>query len=244
MNLPEWTNLLFHSNMEELLKQIPQKDDLSLLHFQCGTGQATQALCAYAQDVVGADTSRENIRKAAESFPHIPFQAISLEKPTFENRFDVVFAYDVFQDFPDQHALLQFMFRALKPGGCLICEMGAPGNLNKIETGLKSMLECYGHLYQSPFYYTPWTDYQTLLTDHHFRVQQLEEYPLSVALPEGRDALQAYISQRFGLSQFALPPQVESELFVHIENVFLTDCWKNGHWELDFRHLRMIAYKD
>lgn len=241
MNLNEWTLQIFEPHIKELLEQMPQGK--KLLHLNCGTGELTNLLRDYAQYIVGVDPSEENIGTASAKFPELMFQTADYRRFNWENQFDTVFSYDAFQSVQDQKMMLNSVCRALKPGGYFVCELGAPGNFSEVERGMKSVLGCYGCMHRSPFVYYSATEYREMLSDAGLKVDRLDELELKTALPNGRSSLHDYIKKIFPNEIDTFAPQLQEEMFAHIENVFLANCWKTNFWELTFRHLRVIAHK-
>ena len=117
---------------KNLLACVPEDAGQCILDFGCGTGELTAALARKAGQVIGADQSAAMIRAAREKCPgpeyHV-LDAAGLAAQGWTARFDLVFSNAVFHWIQDQDALLRTLHAFLKPGGLLVCEFGAQGNV-------------------------------------------------------------------------------------------------------------------
>ena len=75
------------------------------------------------------------IAQARRSYPTIQFEVEDGLQMTDVNRWDVIFSNAVFHWIQDHPRLLRRIYQALRPGGQLICEFGAAGNIVAIENG-------------------------------------------------------------------------------------------------------------
>lgn len=117
---------------KNLLACVPEDAGQCILDFGCGTGELTAALARKAGQVIGVDQSAAMIRAAREKYPgpeyHV-LDAAGLAVQGWTARFDLVFSNAVFHWIQDQDALLRALHAVLKPGGLLVCEFGAQGNV-------------------------------------------------------------------------------------------------------------------
>ena len=125
---------------KDLLSHVPDNPGQAILDLGCGTGALTQELLAKSAHVVGADASPDMVRKARMLHPDIDFRVVDACRMPWSNRFDVVFSNAVFHWISDQKALLENIFRVLKPQGRLVCEFGAVRNIHRIQQAFQSSL--------------------------------------------------------------------------------------------------------
>lgn len=116
-----------------LLEFVPENKNQSILDLGCGTGTLTAQLSNLADTVIGVDSSVSMIAKAKEQYANIQFMVCDALALPFEEQFDVVFSNAVFHWITDHNALLNNIHKVLKPGGLLVCEFGANGNISTIE---------------------------------------------------------------------------------------------------------------
>ena len=112
-----------------LLGFVPENKNQSILDLGCGTGTLTAQLSNLADTVIGVDSSASMIAKAKEQYANIQFMVCNALALPFEEQFDVVFSNAVFHWITDHNVLLHNIHKVLKPGGLLVCEFGANGNI-------------------------------------------------------------------------------------------------------------------
>lgn len=130
------TNSPFQKAMaDELVDKLELKDDESILDIGCGDGRTTSAMASRVRKgrVVGIDTSDEMISFARKTFPaadypNLSFTLIDASKLEFNEEFDIVFSNAVLHWVKDHRPVLAGIYRALKPGGRMILQMGGKDN--------------------------------------------------------------------------------------------------------------------
>ena len=98
---------------------------MRVLEMGCGTGTTALRLAPHVKTFVGTDQSREMIRiardKAADEHSNLEFRVLgAAESAQLEEGFDVVMAFNLFHLVPDADAVLDDIFKMLKPGGLMI----------------------------------------------------------------------------------------------------------------------------
>lgn len=91
-----------------------------ILDLCCGSGQATQVLVQYSQNVVGLDASPLSLRRAKNNVPEAEYvEAFAEDMPFADDTFDVVHTSVAMHEMkPEQlRQILQQVYRVLKPGG-------------------------------------------------------------------------------------------------------------------------------
>lgn len=110
---------------EERFRRLPLQGltiqpETKVLDLCCGSGQATQLLLQYSQDVTGLDASPLSLRRAQQNVPQAKYvEAWAEEMPFPENQFDLVHTSVAMHEMkPDQlKEILQEVYRVLKPEG-------------------------------------------------------------------------------------------------------------------------------
>lgn len=93
----------------------------SLLDAGCSYGHGTFHYRRRARDCKGVDIDVEALRQARANNPDIEFQYASLEAlPFTDEAFDTVVCTDVLEHVADEIAVLNELYRVLKPGGTLV----------------------------------------------------------------------------------------------------------------------------
>jgi ubiquinone/menaquinone biosynthesis C-methylase UbiE len=113
---------------EARLRQLPLQGltinaDSKILDLCCGSGQATQFLLKYSQNVTGLDASPLSLKRARENFPQAEYvEAFAEDMPLKENEFDIVHTSVALHEMqPEQlRKILREVYRVLKPGGVFV----------------------------------------------------------------------------------------------------------------------------
>lgn len=214
--------------------------------FGCGTGELTAALARKAGQVIGVDQSAAMIRAAREKYPgpeyHV-LDAAGLAVQGWTARFDLVFSNAVFHWIQDQDALLRALHAVLKPGGLLVCEFGAQGNVAAVWLGL-----CLGAGGSRP------DPVRALLFPHPGGIppktgnsglsgRQIEDYDRPTPLSGGENGLAHWLEQFFAgdLAGFEQAEQVT--IFREVECALRPRLWDGEQWVADYRRLRLLAVR-
>ncbi|HEY9800785.1 MAG TPA: class I SAM-dependent methyltransferase [Leptolyngbyaceae cyanobacterium] len=92
----------------------------SILDVCCGSGQATQFLVKYSQNVTGLDASPLSLRRARQNVPEANYvEAFAEKMPFADNQFDIVHTSAALHEMQPQQLreIIQEVYRVLKPGG-------------------------------------------------------------------------------------------------------------------------------
>ncbi len=110
---------------EQRFRQLPLKGltlqpTTKILDLCCGSGQATQVLVQFSQQVVGLDASPRSIQRAQQNVPEANYvEAFAEQMPFADNEFDVVHTSAALHEMnPTQlQQILNEVYRVLKPNG-------------------------------------------------------------------------------------------------------------------------------
>ncbi|MBD1933809.1 MULTISPECIES: class I SAM-dependent methyltransferase [Cyanophyceae] len=110
---------------EARFRQLPLKgltidSETKVLDLCCGSGQATQFLVQYSQDVTGLDISPVSLARAQHNVPQAKYvEALAEEMPFPDHQFDIVHTSVAMHEMePEQlRAIFREVYRVLKPGG-------------------------------------------------------------------------------------------------------------------------------
>jgi trans-aconitate 2-methyltransferase len=118
----------------EQFERLPLAGDEVLLDAGCGSGRVTAVLAervprgrVYAVDV--APSMAAHAREALGERATVLCQdlvELALPEPV-----DAIFSNATFHWIPDHDALFAALYRALKPGGCLVAQCGGKGNIDR-----------------------------------------------------------------------------------------------------------------
>lgn len=218
-----------------------------VLDLGCGTGDLTGRLAALAPWVLGVDASPEMIDAARAKYPALRFAVMDAANLPFAGAFDVVFSNAVFHWLTGadaQAALLAGVRRALKPGGVLICEFGAAGNIAAIQAAFTAALARRGLGWHSPFFFPTAGEYRALLEQAGFAVEELRDYDRPTPLPNGEEGLSAWLRQFFSAALSPLDAAAQDAILAETADALRPALWDaaGGRWVADYRRLRAVAH--
>ena len=225
-----------------LLELVPDDPALSVLDLGCGTGTLTVQLAANGRRVVGADSSPEMIERARAQYPGIDFRVCDALALPFDGEFGAVFSNAVFHWIGNHDALLQNIRRALKPGGLLICEFGAEGNVQTISDAFARACAEQGLTVHSRFNMPSAEVFGRQLTDSGFIIDGLYAFDLPTPL-SGSDGLACWMKQFFAGELASLPGDVRPAVIARAEALTRPALWDGARWIADYRRLRAVAHR-
>src|SRR5690242_14524174 len=112
-----------------------------ILDLGCGTGHLTAKIAEDGAEAVGIDTAEDMIARARASYPEIRFEVARGEDFALDGQFDAVFSSAVLHWIPRADAVASSVFRALRPGGRFVAEMGGKGNVDSLINAMYRALE-------------------------------------------------------------------------------------------------------
>ncbi len=214
-----------------------------ILDLGCGDGALTEKLIALGAQVVGIDSSPEMI--AAARRRGVDARLMDAREFAFADEFDAVFsnaALHWVKDEPD--APIAGAFRALKPGGRFVGEMGGHGCVAAITVALVVTLECRGVRDAAswiPTYFPTADDYEARLRRAGFVPQSVQLVPRPTPLPTG---MRGWL-EIFAVAYCAALPPGERDGFLEEVTALLKPvlCDGKGRWTADYMRLRFAALK-
>jgi trans-aconitate methyltransferase len=167
----------------------PQPSEI-ILDLGCGDGALTEKLAATGAIVTGVDSSPAMV--AAARLRNLNIDHHNAAALPYENQFDAVFSNAALHWLPaaKQPLVLAGIYRALKPGGRFVAEMGGQGNIAAIRTALQTTLAPFhidAEAAAESFYPSPKV-YRRLLEAAGFTVQSIDLIPRPTPLPNGMDS--------------------------------------------------------
>ncbi len=212
-----------------------------ILDLGCGHGKLTRKFAASGVDVIGVDSSEQQV--AACRKLGLAARVLSGENLDYDNEFDAVFSNAALHWMKRADRVIAGVFRALKPGGRFVGEMGGTGNCKQATDALVNALAKRGidagPLW--PWYFPSAEEYSGKLKAAGFRVDQIELINRPTHLPG--DLIGWF--ETFGESFLSgIPPAERTELLTEVCNDLaptLRDA--SGQWAVDYVRLRFKAVK-
>jgi trans-aconitate methyltransferase len=213
-----------------------------ILDLGCGDGVLTAKLAAMGCTMIGVDGSAAQV----EATRKLGMEAYTMdgERLNFDNEFDAVFsnaALHWMRNDPD--AVIEGVWRALRPGGRFVAEMGGYGCVEKIKTALITALNRRGIDGQAaiPWYFPTVEDYSARLTSRAFAITYIALIPRPTPLPGDVTAWLETFAQSFSAT---LPPSERPAYLAEVQESLRTQlCDAHGKWTADYMRLRFSAKK-
>ena len=209
-----------------------------ILDLGCGDGRLTEEIARRGAYVVGVDSSAEMIAVARSH--NLEVRCIAGEQLGYKQEFDAVFSNAAlhWMSLPD---VVQGVFRALKPGGRFVGELGGHGNIAAIRIALACVLARHGvdcsngvlHIFPSS------EEWQELLETAGLVVSEMQIIPRPTPLAAG---MRAWL-ELFATDVIAVLPESERAAALDEVEALLIPVLRDyrGNWIADYMRLRFRA---
>jgi trans-aconitate methyltransferase len=224
----------------ELLK--PQLGE-RILDLACGDGVLTEKIAAAGAIVVGIDAAADMI--AAATKRGLDARVMEGGKLQFSEEFDAVFSNAALHWMKqDRDAVIAGVYRALKPGGRFVAEMGGHGCVAAITIALLAVLERHGikdGAATIPWYFPTVDDYRARLARAGFEVDYIELIPRPTPLPTNMAGwLELFAQPLLNRLPADQRPHAVEETVEMLRPVL---CDEQGRWTGDYIRLRFAAHR-
>jgi SAM-dependent methyltransferase len=213
-----------------------------ILDLGCGDGALTVKLVEMGCDVVGVDASAAQIDAAKKL--GLQVHVMDGESLGFDNEFDAVFsnaALHWMRNDPD--GVIAGVYRALKPRGRFVAEMGGYGCVAKIR---KELVDAFGRRGMdgeaaSPWYFPTVEDYSQRLRRAGFAPMYIALIPRPTPLPGDVTAWLETFAESFTKP---LPDSERRAFLSEVQEALRPQlCDAEGKWTADYVRLRFSAQK-
>lgn len=225
---------------QPVVELLAPRPDERILDLGCGDGALT-ALLAQRARVTAVDASAEQV--AAARARGLDAKVADGTQLGFSGEFDAVFSNAALHWMRDPDAVIDGVWRALKPAGRFVAECGGAGNVATVLDALHAVVARYGvdgHAV-SPWYFPSVDEYRGRLERRGFIVSSIGLIPRPTPLP-GRlaDWLDTFAESFLA----AVPPRERGAVKDAVEAALRpTLCDGKGVWTVDYVRLRFAAVK-
>ena len=219
-----------------------------ILDAGCGDGALTAQIAASGAGMLGVDQSAAMVEAARAR--GLAVDQASLTALAYDGEFDAVFSNAAMHWIPEdvQGAALAGIYRALKPGGRFVAEMGGQGNIAAIRVALASVLGRHGLDTEAlaASFYPSAERYKAMLEETGFAVRVIGIHPRPTPLPGGADGMARWLNTfRNGVLDL-LPGEAREDALAETVGLLrpvLADGL-SGAWTADYVRLQFLAVRE
>ena len=228
-----------------LLELLEAKSGERIVDVGCGTGHLTAQIAATGACVTGVDRSPEMIQQARAEHPAITFEVMDVRELSFPEKFDAVFSNATLHWITRPEPAVESIASTLKTGGRFVAELGGKGNVEGLMSALRQGWQCLGlsEPFPSPWYFPSVAEYSSLLERHGLEVTYALLFDRPTPLEDGENGLRTWLNMFGGSVSERLPVGLWDKFMDESIRKARATLFRDGHWTLDYRRLRLIAHK-
>ncbi len=210
-----------------------------ILDLGCGDGVLTEKIAATGATVIGVDAAPDMV--AAARARGLDARVVAGQELAFDGEFDAVFSNAALHWMRPAERVLAGVYRALRPGGRFVGEMGGHNNTAAIMVAISAVLARRGrearHL--SPWWFPSAAAYRAKLEAAGFTVDDIRIVPRPTPLPAGLEAwLAAFTEDFFGTLPLPEQTPARGEVADLLRPILMDET---GTWIADYVRLRFRA---
>ena len=212
-----------------------------ILDLGCGDGALTERLVALGGRVVGVDASAAQVEAARKR--GLDARVATGEQLTFVGEFDAVFSNAALHWMLAPDRVIAGVWRALRPGGRFVGELGGRGCVAAIVAALRTVLAHHGVDPDpiQPWYFPDVADYRRRLEAAGFVVRSIALIPRPTPLPGDIADWLGTFAETF---LAAVPPASRDAVVAEVRERLRPElCGPDGVWTADYVRLRFAADK-
>jgi trans-aconitate methyltransferase len=231
---------------EDVFRLLSPQAGERILDIGCGTGQLTSQIAASGALVTGIDSSAEMIRQAREKYPNLRFEVGDARDIHVAETLDAVFSNAALHWIREPERVAASVWRVLAPGGRFVAEFGGKGNIRSVIGAFRRAFPAMGMTFPedaNPWYYPSVGEYAQLLEAHGFEVNLAELFDRPTPLEDGERGLENWARMFAGSYLARIAPEKLETFLREVERQSRAALFHNGEWVLDYRRIRVRAFK-
>ena len=159
---------------------------------------------------------------------------------------DAVFSNAVLHWIPEADEVIAGVARVLKPGGRFVAEFGGKGNIQKLVAGFHralAALDIQPPDEVGPWFYPSVAEYAGMLERHGLEVREASLFDRPTVLEEGAHGLENWIRVFRKTFVEKMGEENAARWIREVERQCRGELFRDGSWVLDYRRLRIAAWK-
>jgi trans-aconitate methyltransferase len=229
----------------DLLELLAPKKDEQILDVGCGTGHLTAKIAASGAHATGIDLSLDMVAQARSEHPAIRFEVADIRQVKYSSEFDAVFSNATLHWITNPEPAIVSIASALHHHGRFVAEFGGKGNISGLMSAMQRAWENLHLPTAVPlvWYYPSVAEYAGLLEKHGLEVTYATLFDRPTPLEDGERGLHNWLNMFAGPFLSTLPEHLREKWKDKVANEARRDLFRNDHWVLDYRRLRVVAHK-
>ncbi|TKR24429.1 class I SAM-dependent methyltransferase [Natronomonas salsuginis] len=226
---------------KDVLQLLKPRGGEQILDLGCGTGHLTAQIAEEGAEVIGLDSSREMVTTAKENHPALPVVLGDARSVEFSVPFDAVFSNAALHWMKNQRTIAHNVFCHLTDGGRFVAEFGGNGNVNAIQSAVRSVCRARGYEVTSPWYFPTPAEHASILESAGFEIRYMRLIDRPTPLEDGLDPWLKMFAD--GLLE-EVPRKERGSIRAAVINRLRDELYdpENG-WVVDYRRLRFVAHR-
>jgi trans-aconitate methyltransferase len=226
----------------ELLKPQPGE---RIIDWGCGTGDLAASIAGHGADVTGIDASPEMIKAARSKYSGLKYIVADGQSYVSETPVDAVFSNAALHWLLDADGTAASIAASLRPGGRFVAEFGGHGNVASVVTGLPRAFGAAGcsSKLRLPWYFPSIGQYTTLLEKHGLTVDLAYCFDRPTPLEGGEQGFQRWMNTFANGILSVITASEREQVVAVMEQELRPNMFQDGRWVMDYRRIRVEAYK-
>lgn len=227
-----------------LLEVLDPREGERIVDLGCGTGDLSFEISRRGARVLGLDGSEDMILAARRKYPELDFVCQDVYDWDPEPVWDAVFSNAALHWMLRPERVLQRIFRALKPKGRLVAELGMQGNIALICDALEQeWMECSAPrpVPEFPWYFPGFAAYAAQLEAAGFQIVWMRAFDRPTRLEDPEQGMVRWLEMFAAMYLADLDQKTADVLKQRVQQRLKPRLFEDGSWFADYRRLRLEA---
>ncbi len=229
----------------EVLDLLDPQPGERILDLGCGTGELAARIADSGAVVEGLDADMEMIAAARRRRPDLSFRRADGHDFSVEQPVDAVFSNAALHWMLDPDRVIGCVWKALRPGGRFVGEMGAAGNVQTIIDAVAGARETLGlpREMELPWFFPSVDTYATLLESRGFTVTRAAHIDRPTPLESCPNGLADWL-EMFGAALLSGLSGTQRDAVVDLATERSREALCHDEvWYADYKRLRFVALR-